>query len=509
MQATILFKNAQIIDGTGSVAYNGSVAVKEDTIVAVTTEDTHIDAQQVIDLDGKVLVPGFIDMHGHSDLYVLHNPSMLEKVSQGITTEVIGNCGMGVYPLVHDPHKRTLLAQMAADILGTYTQKWPWSDFLTYKRAIDTVKCRTKVVGLQAHAPLRIAAMEGNPNRVATPNEIKQMVALLHTSYDQGAVGFSSGLYYAPCFFASEDELMALLHATAERDRLFAVHHRCEGDNVVESLREVLELALKTNVRIEISHLKAIGKRNQQYVPQMLKLLEEYQEKGLWVGFDQYPYTFGSTSLYSLLPPSFLQLPRNELMQALTDNDKRQEMRSLMESPQGWDSIVSLCGWDAISVMHIDGKEALKGKSLAVLATQYHLDPYDYLFNLLSEAPETAIMADITQSEESLQMIMDHPLGVFGTDALYSTTVRHVRSSEATRHILARYTKEMPIMPLERMIARMTKESAKRLRLADRGLITVGYKADLVVLDMQKLTDGESQIESGIDMVFIDGDRVI
>jgi N-acyl-D-aspartate/D-glutamate deacylase len=501
MRSTVLFTNALIIDGSGSPPFLGMVAVEGDTIIYVGPHKHSIRSAHSIDLGGSFLVPGFIDMHGHSDLHVVRHPSMEEKIRQGITTEVVGNCGMGVYPLSSDPEKRSMLATLAKDILGELLEPWPWTDMASYGAQL---RCRTHVVPLQAHAPLRICAMDGNPNRQATETEIDTMVNLLERSYEQGAVGFSSGLYYAPCAFASRGELLALLKMTAKWDKLFAVHHRCEGDGVLASLQEVLELAREANVRIEVSHLKAIGKRNQQYVPQMLSLLESYANDGLEVGFDQYPYTFGSTSLYSLLPPQYLRLERGQLLTALQNRDERERIRRLILNAEGWDSIISLCGWDAISVMHIDGKEELHGKTFSDLAKHLHKDPFDVLFDLLSEGPSTAVMADVTQSEASLQAIMRHPLGCFGTDALYSGTVSHPRSYGSTTHLFSRYYKESPNLPIEAMVARMTSESARRLHLLDRGNIAVGYKADLVVLDMASLDKG-----SGFPIVMVNGEPVV
>lgn len=507
MENSILFTNAMVVDGTGSVPFYGMVAIAHGKILYCGPSRPDIEAERTIDLKGKYLVPGFIDMHGHSDLYLLGHPEMQEKITQGITTEVVGNCGMGVYPLSDTMAKRELLSQMASDILGTYGQPWPWKDAKDYALAAQDRGCRTRLVLLQAHAPLRIFAMEGNPNRAATSKEIATMVDLLHRSYDQGVAGLSSGLYYAPSLFATRDELVALTGATAERDRLFAVHHRCEGDGVLESLEEVLELALHSRVRIEISHLKAIGKRNQHLVPAMLELLESYGRQGLQVGFDQYPYTFGSTSLYSLLPPAYLGLSRKELTAALESPSEREKIKSGMIDADGWDSIVSLCGWDSISVMHIDGKPEMEGKTLSDLAASQEIDPFELLFDLLMEGPQTAVMADITQSEQSLQTILSHRLGSFGTDALYSGSVRHPRSTRATRHLFSRYGKELKTIPIESMIAKMTGIPARRLGLADRGLVKEGLLADLVVLDMDSMEDADGP-GRGIELVMQGGEII-
>ena len=479
MHVSLLITDALIVDGTGAPQFPGSVAIVDGTIVYAGPHSGTYTADAVISLAGAYLTPGFIDMHGHSDLHVLRGSAMREKLLQGITTEVFGNCGMGVFPLGTTSHQRQLLASLSTDILGSYRHPWPWSAFASYADCVDRSEPLTHLVGLQGHAPLRIAAMHQEVNRRATVNEIDCMCKLLDQSYDMGAAGFSTGLYYAPCQFADAVELRALLQVTSQRDRLFSVHHRCEGDDVMESLREVLDSALATSVRCEISHLKAIGKRNQQYVPAMLQLLEAYESAGLDIGFDHYPYTFGSTSLYSLLPPECLKLSRTSLAALMRDPEQRARIRREMLESRGWDSIVSLCGWKQISVLSVEGRPDLSGKTWTELAAAQRCSEFDLLFDVIAELPETAVMADVTQTEASLVTILQHRLGCFGTDALYSAEVTHPRSHHAVQDLIERYYQQLHVLPLERLVARMTGIPAKRLQLRDRGVIAPGYGADL------------------------------
>lgn len=503
MHCSILIHNVSIVDGSGLPAFRGMVAVTGDRIVYAGPDSGRFAASRTIDGNRNLLCPGFIDMHGHSDLAVLRSGSTQPKIAQGITTEVIGNCGMGVYPFQQDSE----LPRLATDILGTVANRWLWTDFDTYAQQVDSSGSATNIVGLQAHAPLRLMALDGSPNRTASTDEIGRMVALLRDSYAQGAAGFSSGLYYAPAMFASHEELRALLDETARQDRLFAVHHRCEGDTVLESLREVLDLAQESGVRLQISHLKAIGRENQRHVDDMLALIDRYAARGVQVGFDQYPYTFGSTSLYSMLPPRYLKIGRDRLLSLLHDREERAQMLADMQEPDGWDSILALCGWEDVSVMHIDGHPDLTGRSFASLGSERGQDPSDVFFDLLAEGPAVAVMADVTQSEASLEHIMRHPLGCFGTDALYSSVVAHPRSTHATEHLLSRYWKERQTLPLETHIHRMSALSAARLQLRDRGTIREGFKADLVLLDPNLLSD-DLHADTPIRMVMIDGTAV-
>ncbi len=268
-------------------------------------------------------------MHGHSDLEVLRNPPMRSKIGQGITTEVAGNCGIGgVFPPCQTGS--VFLQELCGgDVLGAYPDSG-WRSFTSYKQQW---KSGTSMAFLQAHSTLRRESMEGNVNRKATDAEIARMCSFLKESLEAGCLGMSTGLYYAPCIFAEEKELLALLKVVAEYNRLFAVHMRCEGSGILAAINEVLSLAERTGVKLEISHLKVIGKKNQYLVGEALSLIEQARERGgLDVQFDQYPYTFGSTSLFSLLPPSYLRLPpREELQSLLKDASVRKKIRRAMD----------------------------------------------------------------------------------------------------------------------------------------------------------------------------------
>ncbi len=509
LHADILLKHAWVVDGSGTPGFAGDVAVRDGVIIAIGSLE-HCAAREVVDCAGRMVCPGFIDMHGHSELQLLRDPAMGGKIGQGITTEVAGNCGIGVYPVPEDELRRATLVDLTRDVLGDLGSSWPWQDFAGYTRQLQGEGHGTNVVFLQSHAALRCSAMEGSPNREATPAEIALMVSLLHQSYEQGCFGFSSGLYYAPCMFASHDELVALLEETARWNRVFAVHHRCEGDDVIESLHEVLELAQATGVRLEVSHLKAIGRANQQHVPTMLRMIEQAREDGVDVLFDQYPYTYGSTSLFSLLPPSYLRMERDDLRRILQVPHERMLMRGMMEHPQGWDSIYELCGWEDISIVSLDHTHAYDGLSIAQIAASQEADPFDVFFDLLSQEPGCALMADITQSEESLRQILVHPLGCFGTDALYSGGAYHPRSFAAAVHVLSEYCRKEPLLAWETMIRKMTGEVAQRLGLHDRGQLQQGMCADIVVFDPNTICDTATLANprspsSGLELVLVNG----
>ncbi len=504
-----LFKNGLVIDGTGSRPVKANVLVDGDTIVDVAKDLTTSCPTETLDLEGKILCPGFMDIHAHSELEALRDPSMTHKIQQGITFDLSGNCGIGVFP------RHLSDSPVFADILGHYDGNWNWTDFEGFQAQL---KPGINMAFLQSHSMLRMAAIEGNPNREATEAEIDKMCSLLEEALSQGCIGFSSGLYYAPCLFANEQEIISLLKVVKKHDAIFTVHHRCEGDEILASIDEILGYVRKTGVRLEISHLKAIGKNNQDKVDTILEKIHNFRAEGFDVCFDQYPYEYGSTSLFSLLPPFLLRLEKKELSQTLASLESNLQLRektiSEMMNPQGWDSIVQLCGWDNITITSLESSPQYNGLTLAQAAKKLSKDPFYALFFLLAKENELALMIDVTQSTENLRKIFKDPLMHFGTDALYTGSAAHPRSANAAIHLLETMCKTSNTASYEEAICRMTSKVATRLGIKDRGKIAKGMKADLVVFDPVLLHDNSSPSEpfascNGLDYVMVNGQFAI
>ncbi len=499
--------NVLIVDGGGGEPYNGDLLTRGDAIEAILPPSSPLrEGYTPVDADSKLLCPGFIDMHSHSDLQVLRSSSMPEKIGQGITTEVVGNCGIGVFPANKGSR---FLQELSSDVLGSYPEAG-WPSFSDYRQAWEKQGSGTNMAFLQAHSTLRRYSMTGSVNRPANEIEIERMCSYLGKSLEEGCIGMSSGLYYAPCIFAEEKELLRLLEVLASFGSLFSVHMRCEGSDIIASLKEVLSLAERSGVRLEISHLKIIGKKNQHLVDQVLSLIEQSRKQGLDVQFDQYPYTYGSTSLFSFLPPSFLHLPRKELQPLLGDPEARKTIQREMENPQGWDSLADLCGWDQVRILRLESNSRYEQMSITEIAEKRNSDPWNTFFDLLQAEKGIALMTDVTQSEETLQKILCHPLMCFGTDALYTGSLAHPRSYQAAVHLLYQYGKRNQVLPVEGLVARMSGRPAKRLGLTDRGKLEKGYKADLVLLDWERLKDNSDPAHpdaasEGISLVMVNG----
>jgi len=486
----IKLKNARIIDGTSKPAFSGDLLIEEDFILKVGTDLP--ECENTIDLCGKTVCPGFIDIHAHSELEALRNNCMPNKIRQGITTDISGNCGVGVYPRSQED------SPVFQDIMG-HCDNWNWTDFSSFK---NNIRSGINMGFLQAHSNLRYQVLGGNAAREASKEEVNQMCLLLDKSLSQGCLGFSTGLYYAPCVFADHYELKELLKVVKSHNSMFAVHHRCEGDEVLSSLDEVINLAEETGVQLEISHLKAIGKDNQDKVPQMLEKIHKAKERGVDVAFDQYPYDFGSTSLFSLLPPELLRLPQNELLNKLKqiceDEDMMKKIVMEMTNPKGWDSIVKLCGFDNITVLMLESNPDFNGLTLSQCAEKLGCNGYLALFRLLSMEKGAALMKDTTQTIENLEKIMSDPLMSFGTDALYAGEVMHQRSTEAALHLLKEFVYSKKVLSEEEAIHRMTLKNALKLGLARRGRLEHRYKADLVVFSPETVEKLDYVMVNGV-----------
>ena len=495
----VILKNGLVVDGRGGKPFVADVAVFSSTIALITNSNISR-GKNVIDCRGKIVAPGFIDSHTHSDFLLLSSPDGSYRIGQGITTDISGNCGIGVFP-----YKNPILKDFVKDVLGEW-KDWKWKDFTSYKEYLMKKGIGCNEAFLVSHTALRAFVMGEDCLREAKEDEIETMSKVLSEELDKGAIGFSSGLYYSPCVFALKNELISLLKVVASKGKIFSVHHRSEGRGCVESLEEVLSLAKESGVRLEVSHLKAIGKENEKNVDVMLSLIEKYRKEGVDVKFDVYPYTFGSTSLFSLLPPRVLAYSRLEQRMALSLESERRVIKEEIMNPDGWDSVYPMVGPDAIKALYLSTHPEYNGMTLSEIAKIKNLsDPLDGLFDVLEDETGLAVMTDVTESEESLEKIISHPLMCFGTDSLYSSPLPHPRSFHSTVQFIKKYVLERKLLSIEEGIRRMTGETAERFGLKDRGTIEEGKAADITVFDPQRLSERDERRNSGFSLVLVNG----
>jgi len=508
----LLFRNGRVVDGTGSPWRRADVAVRGDRIAAVAP-NLPPSARTVLDAAGRVVAPGFIDMHSHHDLFHMARPACEPKILQGVTTELVGQDGCGPAPVRPDfaAQRRENLAPLDGDP----DLDWNWPTFAAYLDALARRPGATNVAALVTHGAVRSVVMEHEP-RPATPGEIAAMRPLVAEAMEAGARGLSTGLIYNPCRYAETAELAALYAETAARGGILVAHVRNEADGLPAALEEMAAIHEATGVPLHISHLKLIGRPNWHLADAVLGFFEGSRAAGIDVTFDQYPYTAGSTLLSVLLPPWAREGGVEPTLARLRDAAARDRMRrDIGNGIPGWENIAGLCGWEGIMVAGVASaaNRALEGETIADLAKRRGADPLDVVADLLVAERMQVSMVDFYGCEENVRAFAAHRLQTVGTDGIVAGRA-HPRLWGTFPRILGRFVREARIESLEEAVRKMTGAAANRLGLADRGILRPGMAADLVVFDPETVEDRATYREpelppAGIDWVFVNGVSVV
>jgi N-acyl-D-amino-acid deacylase len=509
----LIIRNGKIIDGTGSPWYYGDIGIS-DGIIKKIGKLNHIGSVETIDAQRQIVSPGFIDMHTHSDLVILDEPLIEAKVRQGITTDLLGQDGIAAAPLPSEyvsPWKKNM-----AGLNGTPPIEWDWRTVGDYISKIEANKPSYNLAVLVPHGNIRMEVM-GLDNRLATDQEIEQMQRVLRRSLDEGAVGLSTGLIYPPCCFAEMKELEALCQVIAEYGVPLVIHQRSEGDEILESMQELVDMMKRCGAHLHFSHLKNCGKDNWHKTADVLKTIDLARADGLEVTFDQYPYTAGSTMLSAILPPWAHDGGSEKMLERLKDSVQRKRMVSEMATAlKGWDSISKWADWDGIIITAVATEESkgFVGKTIKEIGAIKNTTDYANLaLDLILQEKNAVGMIDFVMNEESVQAILAHPAGTIGSDGLLGGEP-HPRAFGSFPRILGKYVRENHVLSLEEMIRRMTSQPARIIGLQDRGIIREGMAADIVIFNPDSIIDQATyetprQHNKGIDYVIVNGQIVI
>ncbi|MCX8168741.1 MAG: D-aminoacylase [Candidatus Methanomethylicia archaeon] len=513
----IVINNVKIVDGTGSPWYYGSIAIRNKKIIEIKRKGKFKSGEYVIDGHGLMAAPGFIDVHSHSDAYLLINPKAESKIRQGVTTEVIGNCGSSMAPILKD--KLDIFKRRLGE-LAQYIS-WDWSTFKEYKEKLEKNGIAINVVPLIGHGTLRINVM-GYDRREPKKEELNEMKKLLDQSMKNGAFGLSTGLIYTPGAYAKTEEVIELAKVVAKYGGMYFSHIRSEADQLIEAIKEAIRIGREAGVRVEISHLKSAGIRNWGKINEALKLMEEAREEGIDVTADFYPYTAGSTSLTACIPPWAHEGGIEEMMKRLKDPELRTKIKLDIETKtEGWENLANLCGWDRIVVASCEKNRHYEGLSISEIAKINGKDPYDQAFDLIvEEEGRVQIILHMMREEDMLQA-MKSPYTMVGTDgssiAPYEPLGRgkpHPRNYGTFPRIIGRYARDMKVITIEEAIRKMTSIPANKLNLVNRGLIKRGFWADIVLFNPKTIIDTATfenphQYPRGIEYIIINGEIVI
>ncbi len=507
----LIIRGGKIIDGSGTQARSADIGIANERIAVIGTLENR-DAQQIIDATGRYVVPGFIDIHAHTDESIFLTPLMESKVFQGVTTEVTGNCGSSAAPLLGEA-----VANMNSRLERYGDFPLTWSRMGEYLDRVEELRISANYVTLVGHGTLRACVM-GYDMRPPTRDELCKMRTLLDQSLAEGAWGMSTGLIYPPSSYAKLDELVDLSRAVADRGRICSTHIRDEGDHLLEALEEALSIGQKANVRIQLSHHKVTRKHNWGKVSQSVARINRAHSEGLEVSADQYPYVASNTGLAAFVPDWAHEGGKQKLVDRLTTRSIRERIGAeLREERPGWDDPNAESIWHNIVVSDTRNDRSIQGKTLWQIAQLWNKDPIETAFDLLISNTGAVQIIIFNMAEEDVQFVMKVPWVYVGSDATaraprgpLSEALCHPRNYGTFPRVLGRYVRELGVLTWEAAISKMTGGPASVLGLDRRGWLKEGYFADIVVFDPVVVNDSASFAEPnrfpvGIDYVIING----
>jgi N-acyl-D-amino-acid deacylase len=507
----LLIRGAEVIDGTGAAGRRLDVAVRDGRISAVGAASRP--ARRVIEAPGAVLAPGFIDIHTHSDFTLPLNPRAESKVRQGVTTEVLGNCGFSVAPALEG----------RVELLRTYlAASAPWLSFepITFARYLDAFPATSVNTIMQAgHNTLRLMTT-GMESRTPRADELTRMERLLDEALEAGALGLSSGLFTAPGSYAESEELLALGRVLRRHGAGYASHVRNEAGRVFEAVDEAIGLGETCGIHVQIAHLKLSGTDNWGRASALLARLDTARRRGVRVDADQYPYTTASNPLRNLLPLWVQDGGLDAMVDRLRDPGVRDRIRADIAA-HGSGSFGRLPSWDAVRISISPKQASSAGRTIGELARSRAGDPLDVACDvLIADEGHTRVLLT-SMSEEDVREILRAPTVLIGSDgtalAPYGVTGQgkpHPRFYGTFVRVLGHYVRELQLLSLPAAIHKMTGGAAAALGLVERGLIREGYWADLALFDPRAVAEASTydephQYAIGVAAVIVNGVVVV
>ncbi|MFF3749853.1 amidohydrolase family protein [Streptomyces sp. NPDC002018] len=520
----LVLRDARVIDGTGGPSYRADVGLTDGRIAAIRAEGAggaRLGGARVLDADGLVLSPGFIDMHAHSDLALLRDPDHSAKAAQGVTLEVIGQDGLSYAPV----DDRTL-AEVRRTITG-WNGGAPGDtgvdfDWRTVGEYLDRLDHGFDGRGIAVNAAylipqgtVRMYAV-GWDDRPATDAELTRMKRLVAESMEQGAVGMSSGLTYTPGMYANDAELTELCRVVAEYDGYYCPHHRSYGAGALQAYDEMVTLTRHAGCALHLAHATMNFGVNKGKAPELLALLDRALETGADISLDTYPYTPGCTTLVAMLPSWANEGGPDTVLERLRDDTAAERIRHHLEVV-GSDGCHGVpIEWDTIEISGVSAPELADhvGRTVAESAGARGESPWTTARRLLIDDRLAPTILQHVGHEENVRAIMRHRVHTGGSDGILQGAKPHPRAYGTFPQYLGRYARDLGVLSLEECVAHLTSRPAARLRLPDRGLVREGYRADLVLFDPATVAAGSTfasprVLPTGIPYVLIDGRFVI
>ena len=509
----VIVKNGMVFDGTGASPTLMDIGITGDRIVALGKFSSL--APTVIDASGEVVSPGFIDLHAHSDLSFLIDPFADSKLRQGVTLELVGNCGMSFCAPVTD--RTVALIEQHKKNDSENNLRFEWNDFLGYMNALEKAGSVINVATQIGHNQVRTAIM-GEVARAPTEEELLGMKRVVADALDSGAMGFSTGLYFAPGCYSLTDEIIALTTVAADRDKLYSSHMRSESDEspgLFTSIQESIEIGRRSGARVEISHVKAHGPRVWGRAAAILSSIEMARVEGIDVAGDQYPYVACSTPLSGAIFNRWAHDGgRSALLERLSDADVRQRLHEEAEYAS-----VRFQGAAGCVIAGYPPNTQYEGMTLDDIATERRIDPIECAFQLIEQSEVSVVLYSMSDSD--VDEIASAPFisvcsdgNSLRTQGPLSSGQPHPRSFGSNAGFLQRMVREKSVVDLAQAIRKMTTLPAQRLGLKRRGRIAPGYFADISVFNpdtiSEKATFSEPhQYATGVSNVLVNGELAL
>jgi len=518
----IVIKNGEILDGSGTSSYIADIGIKDGFIKSIS-HCINDSCEELIDADGYIVCPGFIDIDSHSDFSLFGNPRAESKIRQGITTEVVGQGGHTLGPINIE-----YLSDLK-QYTNSYVQNkgepnyWNWKTQTEFIEILGNKKISVNIASLIGYGSIRVSVM-GFEKRKPTIYEMERMKSILEEELINGMHGLSLGLDNSPDSLATMEELIEMAKVVKKYDGICSIHMRDEGNYLLKSINEVIEISRKSSVKLQISHLKAAHPQNWGNVKEAISIINKAKNSGLNIDYDVYPYISYESVLIDVLPPWIRELSPEKIAESLKKDDIRSKViEDMLDKKSDWGNPVLGSSWDRIRIVSMKKLENKKyeGMNIEQISELINLPPHDVVINLLIAESGVIKIIFSAMIETDLIEVMKQSMAIYCTDGLavspygdYKYIQVHPRYYGTYPRILGRYVREKKIIDIEDAIHKMTMLPAMKMNIKDRGYLATGYRADITIFDKEKIIDKSTytnphQYPVGIKDVIVNGITVM